>query len=85
MVLLSNNSTLYRYIPEEDVLRPVYHNLGAFGVTSMTLDSEDRLWVISGGGFLLHCYSTKDFSLQGLEPAVQRPDRLPGLPYSRCP
>ncbi len=64
MVLLSNNSTLYRYIPEEDVLRPVYHNLGAFGVTSMTLDSEDRLWVISGNGTRLNCLSTKDWSLQ---------------------
>ena len=63
-VLLSNNSTLYRYIPEEDVLRPVYHNLGAFGVTSMTLDSEDRLWVISGNGTRLNCLSTKDWSLQ---------------------
>jgi len=62
-ILLSNNTNLYNYIPDQDVIRPVIRELNAFGVPSMILDREDRLWVITGGGFTLNCYSTQDWQL----------------------
>ena len=62
--LFSNGNSLLAYIPEEDLLRPVIRELNAFGAQALALDQEDRLWVISAGGFRLDCYSTEDFSLQ---------------------
>ena len=62
-VLLSNNSSLYCYFPDQDLILPVLRELNAFGATSMTLDPEGRLWVISGNGFTLNCYSTEDWRL----------------------
>ena len=62
-VLLSNNSSLYCYFPDQDIILPVLRELNAFGATSMTLDPEGRLWVISGNGFTLNCYSTEDWRL----------------------
>ncbi len=62
-VLFSNNSALYCYFPDQDIILPVFRELNAFGATSMTLDHEDRLWVITGNGFILNCYSTQDWSL----------------------
>ena len=62
-LILSNNTNLYCYIPDQDVIRPVIRELNAFGVPSMLLDRDDKLWVITGGGFTLNCYSTKDWQL----------------------
>ncbi len=62
-LILSNNTNLYCYIPDQDVIRPVIRELNAFGVPSMLLDRDDNLWVITGGGFTLNCYSTKDWQL----------------------
>ena len=62
-IILSNNTHLYCYIPEQDVIRPVIRELNAFGVPSMLLDRNDNLWVITGGGRTLNCYSTKDWQL----------------------
>ena len=62
-ILFSNNTSLYCYIPDQDVILPVIRELNAFGVPAMVLDREDRLWVISGGGFTLNCYSTQDWKL----------------------
>ena len=62
-ILLSNNSSLYCYVAEQDVIRPVIRELNAFGTPAMVLDREDRLWVITDGGFGLNCYSTQDWKL----------------------
>jgi signal transduction histidine kinase/ligand-binding sensor domain-containing protein/FixJ family two-component response regulator len=62
-LLLSNGSSLYCYFPDQDVILPVFRELNAFGAGSMVLDREDRLWVITGGGFTLNCYNTSDWSL----------------------
>ncbi len=66
--LFSNGNSLLAYIPEEDLLRPVIRELNAFGAQALALDREDRLWVISAGGFRLNCYNTEDFSLQSSTP-----------------
>ena len=62
-LLFSNSATLFLYDAGQDALRPVIRDLGAFGTPPATLTADGRLWVISGGGFALNCYSTTDFSL----------------------
>ena len=62
-LLFFSSSSLMTYDPEQGAIRPVLRDLGAFGAPAVALDGEDRLWVISGGGWQLSCYSTKDFAL----------------------
>ena len=62
--LFSNGANLLRYDPAQNVIRPVLREMNAFGAQGVCLDGEDRLWVITGGGRTLHCYSTEDFSLK---------------------
>ena len=62
-LLFSNGTELYTYDPEQDALRPVIRDFNAFGTPSALLTPDDRLWVVTGGGFVLNCYSAKDFSL----------------------
>lgn len=62
-ILFSNNTILYCYFPDQDIILPVFRELNAFGATSMLVDRQDRLWVITGGGFTINCYSTQDWSL----------------------
>ena len=62
-LLFSGGSHLYCYFPQEDIIRPVVRDINAFGAPGFTLDREDRLWVISGGGTVLNCYSTQDWKL----------------------
>jgi signal transduction histidine kinase/DNA-binding response OmpR family regulator/ligand-binding sensor domain-containing protein len=62
-LLLSNNSSLYCYFPDQDAILPVFRELNAFGARPMVLDREDRLWVISDAGFTVKCYRTQDWNL----------------------
>ena len=62
--LFSNGANLLRYDPAQNVIRPVLREMNAFGAQGVCLDGEDRLWVITGGGRTLHCYSTQDYSLK---------------------
>ena len=63
-LLFSNGTNLLRYNPEQNVIRPVLREINSFGAQGICLDGEDRLWVITGGGRTLHCYSTQDYSLK---------------------
>ena len=67
-LLFSNGTELYLYDTEQDALRPVIRDFNAFGTPSALVTADDRLWVVSGGGFLLNCYSTQDFTLQQSTP-----------------
>ncbi len=67
-ILFSDNTSLYCYIPEEEVIRPVIRELGAFGFRPLVLDREDRLWVITSGGFTLNCYDTNSWELLSSTP-----------------
>ena len=63
-ILFSSSSTLYCYDPDRNVIIPVIRELNAFGAGRyLTLDREDRLWVVTYNGFGLSCYSTQDWSL----------------------
>ena len=62
-LLFFSNSSLMIYDPQQEAIRPVIRDLNAFGAQAVVLDAEDRLWIITGGGTLLNCYSTKDFAL----------------------
>ena len=77
-LLFSNSSTLFRYDPETDMLRPVIRELGEFGQQAAGIGSDGNLWVISGAGFILNCYSTSDWSL--LQSIT-----LPHQTYHMCP
>ncbi len=63
-LLFSNGSELFIYDTSQDALRPVIRDFNAFGTPSTLVTADDRLWTVTGGGFLLNCYSTQDFSLQ---------------------
>ena len=62
-LLFSNSSTLFRYDPDQDILRPVIRDFNAFGPPSAVMGADGNLWVLSGNGFTLNCYATSDFSL----------------------
>ena len=62
-LLFSDNQTLYRYSPDKDSIIPVIRELNAFGAPGILLDKENRIWVISAGGFVLNCYNTRDWEL----------------------
>ena len=62
-LLFSNLTNVLFYSPKQDLIRPVIRDLNAFGSPALTLDREDRLWAITGGGYTLSCYSTEDYSL----------------------
>lgn len=60
-VLASTGNALYASGDATDDMKPVIRDFDSF--TASALVQGERLWVISGGGFTLNAYSTKDFSL----------------------
>jgi len=76
-LLFSNGMELFLYDAAQEALRPILREFNAFGTPSALVTADDRLWVITGGGFLLNCYSTQDFSLQQSYP-------LPHQVYHLC-
>ena len=61
-LLMSNSTTLFLYEEAENHFRPVIRDLNAFSFPYSVLDGN-LLWIVSGGGQVLNCYSTEDFSL----------------------
>ena len=60
-LLFSNSESIFKYDPQEDALKTVIRELNSFGERECV--DENRLWAISGGGFVLNCYDIRDFSL----------------------
>ena len=61
-LLMSNSASLFLYDEEAVQFRPVIRELNAFSFPYSVLDGS-LLWIVSGGGQVLNCYSTEDFSL----------------------
>ena len=66
-ILMSNSSTLFLYDEEAERFRPAVRDLNAFSFPYSVMDGN-LLWIISGGGQVLNCYNTDDFSLTGTYP-----------------
>ena len=66
-ILTSNSSTLFLYDEDAGRFRPVVRDLNAFSFPYSVLDGN-QLWIISGGGQVLNCYNTEDFSLTASYP-----------------
>ena len=64
-LLFSNGTNLLTYIESENVIRPAIRGMNAFGAIGVCLDAQDRLWVITAGGWALNCYNAEDYSLLG--------------------
>ena len=62
-LLFSNGNNLLVYNESQNVIRPAIRGLNAFGAQAVCLDSQDRLWAISAGGWAVNCYNTADYSL----------------------
>ena len=62
-LLFSNGNNLLTYSEKQNVIRPAIRGMNAFGAQSVCLDAQDRLWVITAGGWALSCYSAEDYSL----------------------
>ena len=66
-LLMSNSSTLFLFDENQALFRPVIRDLNAFSFPYSVLDGN-LLWIISGGGQVLNCYDTGDFSLTASYP-----------------
>jgi len=66
-ILMSNSSILSLYDEEAGLFRPAIRDLNAFSFPYSVMDG-DLLWIVSGGGQVLNCYNTDDFSLTGTYP-----------------
>ncbi len=62
-LLFSSGSTLYKWDEASESLRPVIRDFNSFGAPAALIMEDGNLWMLSGNGFLLNCYSTKDFTL----------------------
>ncbi|MBQ9194399.1 MAG: response regulator [Bacteroidales bacterium] len=62
-LLFSSGSTLYKWDEASESLRPVVRDFNSFGAPAALIMEDGNLWMLSGNGFLLNCYSTKDFTL----------------------
>ena len=71
-ILFSNSSVLFKLDPESDAVRPVIRDFNAFGSPSALILSDGNLWVLTGNGYQLNCYSTQDFSLLKSIPLSQQ-------------
>ena len=71
-ILFSNSSVLFKLDPESDAVRPVIRDFNAFGSPSALILSDGNLWVLTGNGYQLNCYSTKDFTLLKSIPLSQQ-------------
>ena len=61
-ILMSDSQTLFQLDREADCFRPAVRDFIAFSYPYWVQDGN-LLWVISGGGSLLNCYNTDDFTL----------------------
>ena len=61
-LLMSNSATLYQLDREAECFRPAVRDFNAFSFPYWVQDGN-LLWVISGGGSVLNCYNTDDFTL----------------------
>ena len=62
-LLFSNGTSLLAYNAQKNAICPVLRDMNAFGLPGLCLDAEDRLWIITDGGWTLNCFSTQDYSL----------------------
>ncbi len=62
-LLFSSGSTLYKWDEASESLKPVVRDFNSFGAPAALIMEDGNLWMLSGNGFLLNCYSTKDFTL----------------------
>lgn len=62
-LLFSSGSTLYKWDEASESLMPVVRDFNSFGAPAALIMEDGNLWMLSGNGFLLNCYSTKDFTL----------------------
>lgn len=62
-LLFSSGSTLYKWDEASESLKPVVRDFNSFGASAALIMEDGNLWMLSGNGFLLNCYSTKDFTL----------------------
>ena len=76
-MLFSSGTTLFRFDPEQDAIRPVIRDFNSFGAHSSVISGDGRIWNISGNGSMLNCYSSSDFSLLQSIP-------LPHVAYHMC-
>ena len=61
-LFFTDNTSLLAYDPEQEIIHPVNREFMAFGTPSAVLDSDDFIWAITGGGWSLTCFSTKDYA-----------------------
>ena len=66
-LLMSNSSTLFLYDEAAGQFRPAIRDLNAFSFPYSVMDGN-LLWIVSGGGMVLNCYNTDDFSLEASYP-----------------
>lgn len=61
-LLFSSGYTLFKWDDSSESLKPVVRDFNAFGAPSALITEDGNLWMLSGNGFELNCYSTQDFS-----------------------
>ena len=61
-ILMSDSQTLFQLDREAECFRPAVRDFNAFSFPYWVQDGN-LLWVISGGGWVLNCYNTDDFTL----------------------
>ena len=76
-ILFSNMGTLFVYDQEQEAARPVVRDFNPFNPAGSVITKDNRLWIISGGGFLLNCYNLRDYSLEASVP-------IPHQAYHLC-
>ncbi|MBQ2172113.1 MAG: response regulator [Bacteroidales bacterium] len=71
-ILFSNGSVLYKLDPATNDVRTVVREFYSFGSPSALIPGDGNLWVLTGNGYTLNCYSTQDFSLLRSLPLSQQ-------------
>jgi len=71
-ILFSNGSVLYKLDPATHDVRTVVREFNSFGSPSALIMGDGNLWVLTGNGYTLNCYSTQDFSLLRSLPLSQQ-------------
>ena len=61
-ILAADGGQVLRYNASENAFIPVLRDIAAFGAPSVVL-SDNKLWVLSSGGWQLNSYSTDNFTL----------------------
>ena len=76
-MLFSDGAILYKYDSGQDALRPVIRDFNSFGAHSCVMGRDGLIWNVSGGGMMLNCYNSGDFSLV-------KSIQLPHVTYHLC-